>query len=71
LNIRLPHIIAMLVIGVVLGPVFVFWVGRQERLGRPALIPNSLWQKKAFTSICLMVLIQYGVIQTMELLFSL
>lgn len=34
---------------------FVFWVGRQERLGRPALIPNSLWKNKVFTCICINV----------------
>lgn len=34
---------------------FVFWVGRQERLGRPALIPNSLWKNKVFSCICINV----------------
>jgi hypothetical protein len=52
-------------------PVFIFWVGRQERLGRPAIIPvsyiycanailtlirqNSLWRNTAFTAMCLAV----------------
>jgi nitrate/nitrite transporter NarK len=31
---------------------FVLWVGRQERLNRPALIPNSLWRHKVFSCIC-------------------
>jgi nitrate/nitrite transporter NarK len=31
---------------------FVLWVGRQERLHRPALIPNSLWRHRAFSCIC-------------------
>ena len=35
--------------------IFVLWVGRQERLSRPALIPNSLWRHKVFTCICINV----------------
>jgi nitrate/nitrite transporter NarK len=34
---------------------FVLWVGRQERLNRPALIPNSLWRHKVFSCICINV----------------
>jgi hypothetical protein len=36
-------------------PSFVFWVQRQEKLGKPALIPNFLWEELAFSSICVMV----------------
>ena len=52
---RNPTNIALLAVSVVLMPSFVFWVGRQEKLGRPALIPNSLWRKTEFTSICISV----------------
>lgn len=34
---------------------FILWVGRQERLNRPALIPNSLWRHKVFSCICINV----------------
>lgn len=45
----------LLGVGFVLLPVFVLWVGRQEKLGKPAIIPNSLWKNLAFTSVCLTV----------------
>ncbi|KAG8533994.1 uncharacterized protein KY384_000836 [Bacidia gigantensis] len=70
-EIRRPAHVAMLTISLALVPAFAFWVGRQERLGKPALIPNSIWKNKAFTSICLMVLLAFGVMQTMELFVSL
>ena len=69
--IRHANVIALLSVSVFLIPVFIFWVGRQERLQRPALIPNSLWKKMPFTSMCLMVLLSYAVMQTMELFCSL
>ena len=55
-----PANIALLVIGVALIPAFVLWVGRQERLGRPAIIPNSLWSNPAFTFICLSTFLAWG-----------
>jgi Na+/melibiose symporter-like transporter len=44
----------------VLAPAFVLWVGRQERLGKPAVIPNSLWRNRIFTSICLGLFLTWG-----------
>lgn len=35
-------------------------MARQERLHRPALIPNSLWRRRAFTSICINVFLIWG-----------
>ena len=61
------NVIALLTVSLLLIPVFVLWVGRQERLQKPALIPNSLWRKLPFTTICLMVLLSYAVMQSMEL----
>lgn len=43
-----------------LAPAFVLWVGRQERLGKPAVIPNSLWRHRIFTSICLGLFLTWG-----------
>lgn len=56
-TIRHPSNIALLAITVVLMPSFVFWVGRQEKLGKPAIIPNSIWRKAEFTAICIAVLL--------------
>lgn len=52
---KLPHNITLLVLSFALMLSFILWVGRQERLNRPALIPNSLWRHKAFSSICINV----------------
>jgi len=38
----------------------VFWVNRQEKLGKAVLIRNSLWRNKAFTSICINVFLIWG-----------
>ena len=50
-----PVNITLLVLSFLLFPAFVFWVGRQERLKRPALIPNSLWRHKGFSCVCVNV----------------
>ena len=50
-----PPNIALLAISGALIPSFILWVGRQEKLGRPAIIPNSIWRKTDFTSICITV----------------
>jgi len=65
--IRHASVIALLAVSLLLIVVFVLWVGRQERLHKPALIPNSLWRILPFTSMCIMVLLSYAVMQTMEL----
>ena len=70
-EIRRPANISLLSISLALVPAFGLWVARQERLSRPALIPNSIWKNRPFTSICLMVLLAFGVMQTMELFVSL
>jgi nitrate/nitrite transporter NarK len=69
-NIREPLVIALLTTGVALIPVFIFWVGRQERLGRPAIIPNSLWRNRVFTSICLSVFLTWGFFNAVENLLT-
>jgi fucose permease len=56
----------MLITSIVLVPAFVFWVGRQERLGRPAVIPNSLWRSRIFTCICVGVFATWGVFNSVE-----
>ncbi|GFF61669.1 putative transporter [Aspergillus lentulus] len=63
--------IALLCIATALLPAFLFRMNRQEKLGKPALIPNSLWRNSAFTSICLMVLLSWAVLNGMETILSL
>jgi len=70
-SIKHPSNIAILSMSLALIPSFVFWMARQERLQRPALVPNSIWKNKAFTCVCLMILLVYAVMQTMELFASL
>jgi hypothetical protein len=70
-NIRHPANISLLCVSLGLVLAFVFWERRQERQQKPALIPNSLWRNIAFTSVCLMVLFSYAVVNVMELFSSL
>lgn len=70
LNIGSPSSIALLSIGIALIPTFVFWVGRQERLGKAALIPNSLWLNKVFTVVCATVFITWGAVEALETILT-
>ncbi|KAG9664573.1 integral membrane protein, partial [Aureobasidium melanogenum] len=63
---RKPVNITLLVLSFVLLGAFVLWVGRQERLGRPALIPNSLWQHKGFSCICFNVFCVWAAFNAFE-----
>lgn len=69
-HIREPATIAILATGIILIPAFIFWVGRQEKLGRPAVIPNSLWRNRIFTAICLNVFITWGTFNASEQLLT-
>jgi Na+/melibiose symporter-like transporter len=59
-----------LLVGVALVPAFILWVGRQEKLGRPAVIPNSLWRNRVFTAICINVFITWGTFNAAEQLLT-
>ncbi|KAI9688299.1 MAG: hypothetical protein M1820_010281 [Bogoriella megaspora] len=63
--------IALLCVAAICLPFFIFWMKRQQRLGKPALIPNYVWKKLAFSSICIMVFLTWAVVQTLEYFFSL
>jgi len=69
-NIKEPSSIALLSLAVALVPCFIFWVGRQERLGRPAIIPNSLWRNRVFTTVCLCVLFAWSAFNALETLLT-
>lgn len=70
-NIKKTTNITLLVLSLLLVPAYITWMHRRERAGKPALIPNSIWKKKAFTTICLMVLLSTAVTNCMELFSSL
>lgn len=55
-----PENIVLVAIAGLLVPAFILWVGRQERLGRPAIIPNSVWRKTEFSSICVTVFLTWA-----------
>ncbi|KAK4942309.1 hypothetical protein LTR10_017916 [Elasticomyces elasticus] len=69
-SIRAPSTIACLSLAIVLIPVFVMWVGRQEKLGRPAIIPNSIWRNRIFTTVCIDVFLAWAAANALESLFS-
>ncbi|KAJ9137115.1 Aminotriazole resistance protein [Pleurostoma richardsiae] len=70
-RIREPGSIVILVLGVLAAPAFAYWAHRRMRFGKPALIPNSLWKKKSFTTICATICLSFAVLNSMELFSSL
>ena len=68
---REPAKILLLVIAVLTIPLFLIWMHVQEKRGRPALIPNSLWKSPTFSAICAMVLLTWAALQGMEWFLSL
>lgn len=70
-NIKQPLNIALLVLGVVLGPASYFWMQRQERCDRVALIPTSIWPNRHFTTICAMLFLTSVSLNSLEFFFSL
>ncbi|RDW59041.1 hypothetical protein BP5796_11965 [Coleophoma crateriformis] len=70
-NIRRPSNLVVLIVSIALMPSFIYWENRQEQRERPMLIPNFLWKNKVFTSICLMVLSSFAVLNSMEMFCSL
>lgn len=69
-KIREAHALTMLILGIALISAFILWVQRQERLGRPAVIPNNLWRSRIFTSICMNVFITWGTFNASEQLLT-
>ncbi|KAL2845633.1 major facilitator superfamily domain-containing protein [Aspergillus pseudodeflectus] len=65
------YIIVLLVIALILLPVFVAWVGYQERHGRPALIPNSLWKNTVFSATCIIVFFAWAELNALQYFTSL
>ena len=69
--IRDATVITLLSLSLALAVLFVFWMHRQEKRGKPALIPNSLWKDVPFSTICAMVLMTWAVVQSMDWFLSL
>lgn len=59
-----------MVVGLALLPTFAAWVSRQEKIGKPVLIRNSVWCNKAFASICLNVFLIWGSFNAAETFIS-
>ena len=55
-----PHNIVLLTIAALLLPAFIYWVGRQEKLDRPAIIPNSVWRRSEFMAVCITVFLTWA-----------
>lgn len=70
-HMREPLNISLLVAGVALIPAFALWMRRQAGRGRPALIPNELWESRAFASVCATVFLVWGALNASEQLTAL
>lgn len=62
---------SLLALSVVFLAAFPVWMHYRERTGKPALIPNSLWKNIPFTTICIMVMLAWGVMNSLEIFSSL
>lgn len=66
-----PASITLLSIAIVLIPIFVFHIHRQERFGRKVIMPPSLWTNRVFTSLCITVFVVWGVFNAIEYFLTL
>ncbi|KAF2691466.1 MFS general substrate transporter [Lentithecium fluviatile CBS 122367] len=62
---------SLLAFSLILLAAFPVWMHYRERAGKPALIPNSLWKNIPFSAICLMVMLSWGVMNSIEIFSSL
>lgn len=70
-NLQEPYIIVLFAVSIVLLPTFVLWVGWQEKHGRPALIPNSLWKNRLFSATCIIVFFTWAELNALQYFTSL
>ncbi|KAL5352728.1 hypothetical protein ACLOAV_002676 [Pseudogymnoascus australis] len=70
-SIQQPENVVILCSAILLIVMFFLWMHRQQKTGGVALIPNKLWTRLPFLAICVIVLLQYAVIQSVEVYFSL
>lgn len=70
-HIKKPDTIVLLCLSAVLLPSFALWVQRQVKIGKPALIPNSLWRIPSFSAVTAMIALSFAVLNALELFCSL
>jgi hypothetical protein len=70
-EIRRPLNLVLLCSALALLPASGLWLRRQTRLGRPALIPNSLWANVPFAAVCATVFLVWGALNASEQLTAL
>ena len=70
-SIRSAETASLLAVSIVLLFAFPAWMHYRERCGKPALVPNNLWNNLPFTSTCIIVALSYGVMNSIELFSSL
>ncbi|AEO67968.1 uncharacterized protein THITE_2051060 [Thermothielavioides terrestris NRRL 8126] len=70
-NIHQAPSIVLLVISGFSIPAFAAWMHYQSKNNRTALIPNSLWRSRVFTSSCILILLTNAITNCMELYSSL
>ncbi|KAL4795827.1 major facilitator superfamily domain-containing protein [Aspergillus venezuelensis] len=70
-NLNEPYTITLFAISLILLPTFVAWVEYQERRGRPALIPNSLWKNRLFSATCVIVFFAWAELNALQYFTSL
>ena len=66
-----PQNLVFLITALMLIPAFAWWMQYRVKHGRPALIPNSVWQSRSFTAICLCVFFMWGAFNGVEQVFTL
>jgi len=69
-SIKQPSSIVLLTLALALIPVFIWHVGRQERMGKPAIVPNSLWRNRVFIVTCIAVFITWGSYNSVETIMT-
>jgi MFS family permease len=70
-RLRDPANTTVLCVSAVLLVAFVVWVDRQEHLERIAIIPNSLWKNRIFTSICIIVFFEWAIFNAFQFFLTL
>ncbi|KAF4450776.1 hypothetical protein F53441_6108 [Fusarium austroafricanum] len=63
--------IVLLTLSLIALPLFIGWMHIQVKRNSPALIPNSLWRNRAFSTICVTIALSNAVINSLELFSSL
>ncbi|RFU33472.1 hypothetical protein B7463_g2886, partial [Scytalidium lignicola] len=66
-----PVSLTLFSVAVALLPLFGFWVTRQERLGRVAIMPPSLWRNTVFTSLCVTIFVVWGIFNAIQFFLTL